>query len=64
MQTILRSKTGVEVPISSDLPFVIIGERINAPGRKALAADDHEWQIQAQWLLDAGLRRTGMRAYS
>ena len=39
MQTILRSKTGIEVAISSDLPFVIIGERINPTGRKALAAE-------------------------
>lgn len=39
MQTILRSKTGVEVVISPDAPFVIIGERINPTGRKALAAE-------------------------
>ena len=39
MQTILRSKTGVETIISPDAPFVIIGERINPTGRKALAAE-------------------------
>jgi 5-methyltetrahydrofolate--homocysteine methyltransferase len=39
MQTILRSKGGVEVAIGPDLPFVIIGERINPTGRKALAAE-------------------------
>lgn len=39
MQTVLRSKTGKEVFIGRDLPFVIIGERINPTGRKALAAE-------------------------
>ncbi|MCX7670056.1 MAG: dihydropteroate synthase [Anaerolineae bacterium] len=39
MQTILRSKGGVEAIISPDLPFTIIGERINPTGRKALAAE-------------------------
>jgi 5-methyltetrahydrofolate--homocysteine methyltransferase len=39
MQTILRSKTGVEAVIGPDLPFVVIGERINPTGRKALAAE-------------------------
>ena len=39
MQTVLRSKTGVEVVIGPDTPFVIIGERINPTGRKALAAE-------------------------
>jgi 5-methyltetrahydrofolate--homocysteine methyltransferase len=39
MQTILRSKMGVEAVIGPDLPFVMIGERINPTGRKALAAE-------------------------
>jgi 5-methyltetrahydrofolate--homocysteine methyltransferase len=39
MHTVLRSKTGNEVVIGSDLPFVVIGERINPTGRKALAAE-------------------------
>jgi 5-methyltetrahydrofolate--homocysteine methyltransferase len=39
MQTVLRSKTGVEAVIGPGLPFVIIGERINPTGRKALAAE-------------------------
>ena len=39
MQTILRSKTGVEAIISPDHPFTVIGERINPTGRKALAAE-------------------------
>lgn len=39
MQTILRSKTGVEAVISPEHPFVVIGERINPTGRKALAAE-------------------------
>ncbi|MGQ9490049.1 MAG: dihydropteroate synthase [Anaerolineae bacterium] len=39
MQTILRSKTGVEAVMGPDLPFVVIGERINPTGRKALAAE-------------------------
>lgn len=39
MQTILRSKTGVEAVIGPGLPFVMIGERINPTGRKALAAE-------------------------
>lgn len=39
MHTILRSRTGVEVTIGPDQPFVIIGERINPTGRKALAAE-------------------------
>ena len=39
MHTILRSKTGVEAVIGADVPFTIIGERINPTGRKALAAE-------------------------
>jgi len=39
MQTVLRSKSGVEAVIGSELPFVVIGERINPTGRKALAAE-------------------------
>jgi 5-methyltetrahydrofolate--homocysteine methyltransferase len=39
MQTILRSKTGAEAIIGPGLPFVVIGERINPTGRKALAAE-------------------------
>jgi 5-methyltetrahydrofolate--homocysteine methyltransferase len=39
MQTVLRSKNGVEAVIGPGLPFVIIGERINPTGRKALAAE-------------------------
>lgn len=39
MYTILRSRTGVETLIGPDQPFVIIGERINPTGRKALAAE-------------------------
>jgi 5-methyltetrahydrofolate--homocysteine methyltransferase len=39
MQTVLRSATGVETIIGPDQPFVIIGERINPTGRKALAAE-------------------------
>lgn len=39
MHTVLRSKNGKEMVIGSDLPFVIIGERINPTGRKALAAE-------------------------
>jgi 5-methyltetrahydrofolate--homocysteine methyltransferase len=39
MQTVLRSATGVETLIGPDQPFVIIGERINPTGRKALAAE-------------------------
>ncbi len=39
MQTILRSKTGVEAVLGSGLPFVVIGERINPTGRKMLAAE-------------------------
>jgi 5-methyltetrahydrofolate--homocysteine methyltransferase len=39
MHTVLRSKTGNEVVIGPDLPFVVIGERINPTGRKALAAE-------------------------
>lgn len=38
METIISSKTK-EVRISPDLPFVIIGERINPTGRKRLAAE-------------------------
>lgn len=38
MNTILSSKTK-EAHIGSDLPFVIIGERINPTGRKKLAAE-------------------------
>lgn len=38
METILSSKTK-EVRIGPDLPFVIIGERINPTGRKKLAAE-------------------------
>lgn len=39
MHTILRSAAGVETIIGSDRPFVMIGERINPTGRKALAAE-------------------------
>ncbi len=39
MQTVLRSKGGAEVTLGAGLPFVIIGERINPTGRKALAAE-------------------------
>jgi 5-methyltetrahydrofolate--homocysteine methyltransferase len=39
MQTVLRSATGIETIIGPDQPFVIIGERINPTGRKALAAE-------------------------
>ena len=39
MRTVLRSKTGVEALIGPGLPFVVIGERINPTGRKALAAE-------------------------
>jgi 5-methyltetrahydrofolate--homocysteine methyltransferase len=39
MQTTLRSKTGVEAILGSGFPFVVIGERINPTGRKALAAE-------------------------
>ncbi|HEX9116469.1 MAG TPA: dihydropteroate synthase [Anaerolineae bacterium] len=39
MQTVLRSRTGVEVIMGADQPFVVIGERINPTGRKALAAE-------------------------
>lgn len=39
MHTILRSRSGVETVIGPDRPFVIIGERINPTGRKALAAE-------------------------
>ncbi len=39
MQTTLRSRSGVETIIGPDQPFVIIGERINPTGRKALAAE-------------------------
>ena len=47
MQTILRSKTGVETIISPDAPFVVIGERINPTGRKALAAETAGRQFRA-----------------
>ncbi len=39
MHTVLRSKNGKEVFIGPDLPFAVIGERINPTGRKALAAE-------------------------
>ncbi len=39
MHTVLRSRSGVETTIGPDQPFVIIGERINPTGRKALAAE-------------------------
>lgn len=39
MQTILRSKTGVEAILGPNLPFIVIGERINPTGRKMLAAE-------------------------
>ena len=39
MQTVLRSAGGIETVIGPDQPFVIIGERINPTGRKALAAE-------------------------
>ena len=39
MHTVLRSHTGNEAAIGPDLPFVVIGERINPTGRKALAAE-------------------------
>jgi 5-methyltetrahydrofolate--homocysteine methyltransferase len=38
VHTVLRSKNGKEALIGTDLPFTIIGERINPTGRKALAA--------------------------
>jgi 5-methyltetrahydrofolate--homocysteine methyltransferase len=38
METVVRSRSR-EVVISSDRPFVIIGERINPTGRKLLAAE-------------------------
>ena len=38
METIVSSRTK-EVRIGPDLPFVIIGERINPTGRKRLAAE-------------------------
>jgi len=38
METILRSRSR-EIVISSDRPFVMIGERINPTGRKVLAAE-------------------------
>jgi 5-methyltetrahydrofolate--homocysteine methyltransferase len=39
MHTLLRSAAGIETLIGPDQPFVIIGERINPTGRKALAAE-------------------------
>jgi 5-methyltetrahydrofolate--homocysteine methyltransferase len=39
VHTVLRSKSGNEVTIGRDMPFVVIGERINPTGRKALAAE-------------------------
>lgn len=39
MHTVLRSKTGKEAVIGPDLPFAVIGERINPTGRKTLAAE-------------------------
>jgi 5-methyltetrahydrofolate--homocysteine methyltransferase len=39
VQTILRSQAGKEAAIGPGLPFVVIGERINPTGRKALAAE-------------------------
>lgn len=39
MQTVLRSAGGIETIIGPDQAFVIIGERINPTGRKALAAE-------------------------
>ncbi len=39
METILRSKSGVEAIIGPGRPFTVIGERINPTGRKALAAE-------------------------
>src|SRR2546429_5048472 len=38
MQTVLRSRS-VEVVVSPEHPFVMIGERINPTGRKVLAAE-------------------------
>jgi 5-methyltetrahydrofolate--homocysteine methyltransferase len=39
MHTVLRSNNGKETTVGADLPFVVIGERINPTGRKALAAE-------------------------
>ena len=41
METRLSSRSR-EVVISGDLPFVVIGERINPTGRKVLAAEMKE----------------------
>lgn len=38
MRTVLRSRAG-EVVIAADRPFVVIGERINPSGRRALGAE-------------------------
>src|SRR6202171_2475494 len=38
METVLRSRSRAVI-ISGDRPFVMIGERINPPGRKVLAAE-------------------------
>ena len=44
METVLSSRSR-EVRISIDLPFVIIGERINPTGRKVLAAEMKEGRM-------------------
>ena len=44
MDTVLRSR-GREVVVSTDRPFVIIGERINPTGRKVLAAEMKEGKM-------------------
>lgn len=45
METILRSKSKT-VNISTENPFVIIGERINPTGRKKLAAELKTWNFE------------------
>jgi 5-methyltetrahydrofolate--homocysteine methyltransferase len=44
VDTVLRSRGG-EVVISAERPFVVIGERINPSGRKALAAEMTEGRL-------------------
>jgi 5-methyltetrahydrofolate--homocysteine methyltransferase len=45
MDTVLRSLTQTVI-IGPNRPFVIIGERINPTGRKALAGRDGRGQLQ------------------
>ncbi len=45
MQTVLRSKTGVEAIISPNHPFTVIGERINPTGRKVFSAELREGNL-------------------